>query len=76
MNSEYLNAKGTYVHYKNRQRYEAVGIALQTETEEKLVIYKPLYKNDYELFARPYDMFFGDVEFEGKMVKRFQKITV
>lgn len=76
MNSEYLNVKGTYVHYKNRQRYEVVGIALQTETEEKLVIYKPLYKNDYELFARPYDMFFGDVEFEGKMVKRFQKITV
>ena len=74
MSSEHPNVNGTYVHYRNRQRYEVIGVALRTETEEELVIYKPLYKNDYELFARPYDMFFGSIEYEGKVIERFQLV--
>lgn len=66
--------KGKYQHYKNGQHYEVIGVALQTETKELLVIYKPLYENEYEYFARPYDMFFGDVEYGGKTIKRFIKV--
>lgn len=66
--------QGIYRHYKNHQKYQVIGIALQTETNEWLIIYKPLYKNEYEYFARPYDMFIGEVEYDGKMVKRFEQV--
>ena len=68
--------KGRYVHYKNKQQYQVIGTALHTETGEQLVIYKPLYESEHEFFARPYKMFFGEVEVEGKMVKRFQEVRV
>ena len=55
--------KGIYHHYKDSEKeYEVLGVALHTETEEMLVIYKPLYETDQELFARPLEMFMGDVE--------------
>lgn len=54
--------KGIYQHYKNLKYYEVLGVALHTESEEILVIYKPLYKNKYKLFARPYKMFFEKVK--------------
>lgn len=68
-------AGDVYRHYKNQQKYEIVGTALQTETREMLVIYKPLYKNEYELFARPYSMFIEDVESNGERVPRFKKVN-
>ena len=72
--SSHDSLRGIYVHYKNGQRYEVIGTALHTETEDMLVIYKPLYENEYELFARPYDMFVGTVEYNGNTVNRFQKV--
>ena len=54
--------KGIYQHYKNLKLYEVLDIALHTETEEILVIYRPLYKSEYKLFARPYKMFFEKVK--------------
>jgi hypothetical protein len=50
------------------------GVALQTETNEALVIYRPLYENEYELFARSYTVFIELVEIDGKQVPRFEKI--
>ncbi len=65
---------GTYRHNKKGHLYEVLGVALQTETEEQLVIYRPLYESEFELFARPYGMFTEQVEIDGKMVPRFEKI--
>lgn len=66
--------KGTYRHSKSGKLYEVLGVALQTETDKQLVIYQPLYECEHELFARPYDMFVGTVEIDGKIVPRFEKI--
>jgi len=54
----------TYYHFKDTDKlYEIVGIALHTETEEDMVIYRPLYEGAVApLFARPLAMFTGDVE--------------
>lgn len=68
-------SKGTYKHSKSGKLYEVIGLALETETEELLVIYRPLYENEYELFARPASMFTETVVLDGKPVPRFQKIN-
>ncbi len=61
-----------YTHYKDpTKQYEIVGIALHTETEEEMVVYKPLYKNEHQFFVRPLTMFIEKVEFQGKTVSRF-----
>ena len=66
--------KGIYQHYKNKKFYEAQNVARHTETEEWMVIYKPIYKSDFaDLDVRPYKMFFEkvkDLETE-KLVPRF-----
>lgn len=67
--------KGIYRHSKKGHHYEVLGIALQTETNELLVIYRPLYDNEYELFARPYSMFIEQVELNGEMKPRFEKVN-
>lgn len=66
--------KGTYRHNKKGHLYEVLGIALQTETNEPLVIYRPLYDGEHELFARQYAMFIEKVELNGEMKPRFEKI--
>jgi hypothetical protein len=60
---------GRYRHYKGGE-YEVVGVARHSETLEPLVVYRPLY-NQTGLWVRPYDMFFGQVEFEGRLQPRF-----
>lgn len=49
--------------------YIIESIATHTETREKLVVYRALYKNDengvhFNVFARPYDMFMSEVDHE------------
>jgi len=49
--------------------YIIEAIATHTETREKLVVYRALYKNDengvhFNVFARPYDMFMSEVDHE------------
>jgi hypothetical protein len=63
--------RGTYVHSKTKNRYEVIGVALQSETSEPLVIYRPLYQTKYELFARPYEIFTGTTEISGHSQPRF-----
>ena len=67
--------KGTYKHGKSGKLYEVIGLALETEAEELLVIYRPLYENEYKLFARPASMFTETVVLDGKSVPRFEKIN-
>jgi hypothetical protein len=59
-----------YRHYKG-SIYEFISIAIHSETDEKLVIYK---NEEGKVFARPFDMFFEDVEYEGEFVPRFKEI--
>jgi hypothetical protein len=43
----------TYKHYKG-DHYEVVALALHSNDEEWMVVYKPLYKSpDADLFTRP-----------------------
>lgn len=41
--------------------YEIIGIAIHSETREKMMVYRALYGDD-GLFVRPYDMFTGEVD--------------
>jgi len=64
---------GRYRHYKGGE-YEVVGVARHSETLEPLVVYRPLY-NDTGLWVRPYAMFFGQVELDGRPQPRFAPIV-
>jgi hypothetical protein len=60
---------GRYRHYKGGE-YEVVGVARHSETLEALVLYRPLY-NESGLWVRPWEMFFGEIEHEGRRQARF-----
>lgn len=64
--------KGIYIHYKGK-KYEVIGTALHSETMEKLIVYKPLYKSNSEYWVRPCNMFFEEIERDGMKIKRFKK---
>ena len=49
-----------YRHYKG-DYYLVEGIALHTETEEEMVVYRALYSN-CELFVRPKELFLSKVD--------------
>ena len=60
---------GRYRHYKGGE-YEVLGVARHSETLEALVVYRPLY-NDSGLWVRPHAMFFGAVDINGTLIRRF-----
>ena len=64
---------GIYEHYKAK-RYQVLGMATHTETQELLVVYKALYKGNFPegmLWVRPLAMFKESVMVDGKLVPRF-----
>lgn len=63
---------GRYRHYKGNE-YLVLCEATHSETLERLVVYKALY-GDGGVWVRPFDMFFEDVEIDGKTVPRFRYI--
>jgi hypothetical protein len=70
-------ATGVYKHYKGKN-YQVLGEAIHSETLEIMVVYKPLYEtngipND-NLWVRPLTMFLEQVNVEGKLMSRFEKI--
>lgn len=64
-----LPVPGIYYHYKGN-RYEVLGVARHSETEEPLVVYRALY-GEYGLWVRPLDNFTELVEVQGEPVPRF-----
>ena len=70
MSSEFK--AGRYHHYKGNE-YLVLCEATHSETLERLVVYKALY-GDGGVWVRPFDMFFENVEIDGKTVPRFQYI--
>lgn len=63
---------GKYRHFKGKE-YEVLDVVRHSETEEELVLYRPLY-GDYGLWVRPIAMFFDMKDLDGKPVPRFEFI--
>lgn len=82
MNNNYdINIGDIYYHYKHNPKesinnfaYEVIGVAIETETEKTLVIYKPLYECKHKLFARPIELFTGTVNQGTRIIPRFSPI--
>jgi len=60
---------GVYRHYKG-PRYEVIGTATHSETEETVVVYRALY-GEFGLWVRPLAMFTATVLVDGVEVPRF-----
>lgn len=54
--------------------YEIIDIGFDTERQEEVVIYKPLYESDIKIFVRPKNNFLETVENNGSKINRFVKI--
>ena len=63
---------GRYRHFKGRE-YEVLGLATHSETEEPMVVYRPLY-GERGLWVRPAAMWNETVERDGKTFRRFTYI--
>lgn len=62
-----------YRHFKG-DKYKLLGIAKDSETQEKMVVYQALY-GEKEMWVRPEEMFFETIERDGKVMLRFTKIS-
>lgn len=67
-----LPKPGRYRHYKGGE-YVVIGIARHSETEEPLVVYRPLH-GDRGLWVRPLAMFCETVTVDGQEQPRFAPI--
>ncbi len=63
---------GRYRHYKGGE-YEVIGVVRHSETEEPLVLYRPLY-NDSGWWVRPFAMFVEQIEIDGCLQPRFAAV--
>lgn len=64
---------GRYRHYKGGE-YEVIGVVRHSETEEPLVLYRPLY-NDSGWWVRPFAMFVEQIEIDGRLQPRFATVA-
>ena len=66
---------GIYKHYKGNY-YVVLGDGRNSETLEEYVVYMALYNSKEfgknAIWVRPKKMFFENVEYEGKIVPRFE----
>lgn len=67
-----LPRPGRYRHFKGGE-YELIDLARHSETEEWLVIYRPLY-GERALWVRPLEMFVDHKLVDGRRVPRFEAI--
>lgn len=64
---------GRYQHYKG-SFYQVEGIAIHSETEEEMVIYRPLY-GEGRTWVRPLSMFVETININGKQQPRFAYVA-
>jgi len=62
---------GRYRHYKGKY-YQVIGTARHSETDQLLVVYRPLY-GEGGLWVRPEQMFEEAVTVEGRSLQRFAR---
>ncbi len=60
---------GIWRHFKGN-RYQVIGIARHSETEEPMVVYRALY-GEGQLWVRPASMWLDTVERDGQIFQRF-----
>ncbi len=65
--------QGKYRHYKGGE-YQVIDTAIHSETEELLVVYRPMY-GEQNLWVRPLDMFLETVVVDGQKVPRFEFVS-
>ena len=63
---------GRYRHFKGK-KYEVIGIARHSETEEPMVVYRALY-GDYGIWVRPASMWNETVERGDQTYRRFYRL--
>jgi len=63
---------GLYQHYKGNQ-YEVIDTVTHSESEETLVLYRPLY-GEKKLWVRPLSMFLESVNVDGLCMPRFEYV--
>ena len=63
---------GRYRHFKGNE-YEVVDVALDSETQQPMVVYRALY-GERGLWVRPLAMFLEEIERDGVRVRRFEYI--
>lgn len=65
-----------YKHYKKWTEYKVIAIWKHSETLESMVVYEAQYDNpESKIWIRPLEMFKEKVEFEWKLVNRFELIV-
>ena len=62
-----------YRHFRNRKLYRFVTYATIEATGEEAVVYQAMY-GERRLWIRPKENFFQEVEHEGQMVPRFERV--
>jgi hypothetical protein len=64
--------KGIYQHYKGAY-YQVEGVARHSETEDQLVVYRPMY-GDKGLWVRPLSMFVETLTTDKGVFARFSYV--
>ncbi len=72
--TEAIVLPGEYEHFKGK-RYEVIGIARHSETQEELVVYRALY-GEGELWLRPIANFTESIERDGYRGPRFRMVRL
>ncbi len=62
---------GIYEHYSGKL-YQIVAVARHTETQEDMIIYRPLYDCAIPFFARPQTMFLESLQKDDTHIPRFR----
>ena len=62
-----------FVHFKGRL-YKMLGVACDSETLERVVVYQALYGSN-KIWVRSLNMFFEKITLNGIEIERFKEIT-
>ena len=67
---------GIYRHFKNKNLYKVKAIGKNSSDLSDVVVYEAQYENPVAKFwVRPVSEFIQEVYWEGKTVKRFEKVN-